>query len=75
MNAAIERHVQTCQLCQREGLTHVATQKREAVRLSRKRSSRRDRTTPLRLLALVLTLILLVLLVLVASSRGIHVLP
>lgn len=75
MNAAIERHVQTCHICQREGLAHLATQKRAAVRLSRKGPSRRDRTRPLRLLALVLTVALLVLLVLVAASRGTRLLP
>lgn len=72
MNAAVERHIQSCQICQRDGLNHLATQKREAVRLSRRRPARRDRARPLRLLALLLTVVLLVLLVLVASSRGRH---
>lgn len=72
MNAAVERHIQTCQLCQREGLTHLATQKRDAVRQSRRRAKRRDRTRPLRMLALLLTVVLLLLLVLVASARGSH---
>jgi hypothetical protein len=36
LNAAVERHVQSCAICQREGLVHLATEKRDAVRLSRR---------------------------------------
>ncbi len=36
LNAAVERHARSCAICQREGLVHLATQKREAVRLSRR---------------------------------------
>lgn len=73
LNAAIERHVRSCETCQREGLFHLATQKREAVRLSRRRrgpSTRRARLA--RFMELAFTLCLLALLALVGTARGIH---
>jgi hypothetical protein len=64
LNAAVERHVRSCAICQREGLVHLATEKREAVRLSRrsvKVNSQKRRMT--RMFELLLTVCLLLLLV------------
>lgn len=71
LNAAVELHVRSCATCQREGLNHLATQKREAVRLTRRLRRRRVGMAPvIRLLTLVLVLVLLILLIRVSTSRG-----
>ncbi len=33
MNAAVEAHVKTCRICQRQGLEHAATERREVLRV------------------------------------------
>lgn len=33
MNAAVEAHVRTCRICQRQGLEHAATERREVLRV------------------------------------------
>lgn len=36
LNAAVEAHIQDCKICQRQGLSHAATEKREVARQLRK---------------------------------------
>lgn len=36
MNAAVEAHVRTCRICQRQGLSHAATEKRDIARQIRR---------------------------------------
>lgn len=70
MNAAVERHVRSCQICQQEGLLHLATQRREAVRVTRKRGSTRRSTRQFRMFALLLSVALVIVLFLVTTARG-----
>lgn len=72
MNAAIEQHVRTCEKCRAEGMVHLATEKRWAVRLARSGGRSGSR---LRLIALIATLALLALLVyllLTSSGHSVH---
>jgi anti-sigma factor RsiW len=71
MNAAIERHVRSCETCRAEGLEHLATEKRSAVRLSRRGSGGRAGGLP-RVIALLATLLLLALLIYVLVSTYAH---
>jgi hypothetical protein len=71
MSAAVERHVRTCSSCQAEGLVHLATERRAAIRIARRSSSRRSNTNRPRLLALAATLVLLALLIVIlTTSKG-----
>lgn len=70
LNAAVELHVRSCPICQREGLGHLATQKRAAVRVTRRIRRRRFGTPAMRLFTLLLVVTLLLLLVLISTSRG-----
>jgi hypothetical protein len=70
MNDAVERHVRSCEICQREGLVHLATQKREAVRTVRRGLRNRGRGVRLRLIALLAALALLAMILLYASDHG-----
>jgi Putative zinc-finger len=70
MNDAVERHVRACEICQREGMVHLATQKREAVRKVRRSLRHRGRSGRLRLIALCAALALLALFLLYASDHG-----
>lgn len=70
MNDAVERHVRGCEICQREGMVHLATQKREAVRTVRRSLRGRGRGGSLRLIALLAALGLLALFLLYASDHG-----
>jgi WD40 repeat protein len=70
LNEAVERHVRSCSICQQEGLGHLATQKRQGVRMARKRVRRRSPAGLIRLLTLALTALLLILLVQISIARG-----
>lgn len=70
MNEAVERHVRGCEICQREGMVHLATQKREAVRVVRRNLRSKGRGGSLRLIALLATLALIALFLLYASDHG-----
>jgi hypothetical protein len=70
MNEAVERHIRACEICQREGMVHLATQKREAVRTVRRSLRGRGRGGRYRLIALLATLALLALFLLYASDHG-----
>lgn len=70
MNAAIEQHVRSCEKCQAEGMGHLATEKRSAVRLSRRGTGSQSGGFP-RVVALIAALLLLALMVyLMANSKS-----
>ena len=70
MNEAVERHVHSCDLCQREGMEHLATQKRDAVRTVRRALRARGSGGRFRLIALLAAAAMLALLLLYAGDRG-----
>jgi Putative zinc-finger len=74
MNAAIEQHVRSCETCRAEGMTHLASEKRAAVRLGRAGSGGSTGGLP-RIIALIATLLLLALLLYVLLSTFDHSLP
>jgi anti-sigma factor RsiW len=70
MNAAVEQHVRSCEKCQAEGMAHLATEKRSAVRLSRRGYGGRSGGFP-RVVALIAALLLIGLMVyLMANSKA-----
>jgi hypothetical protein len=71
MNAAIERHVRSCDQCQAEGMGHLATEKRSAVRLGRRGYSGRSGGFP-RVIALLAALLLLALMIYLLSTSSVH---
>lgn len=70
MNEAVERHARGCEICQREGIVHLATQKREAVRTVRRSLRNRGRAGRVRTIALFAAFVLIALFLLYASDHG-----
>jgi hypothetical protein len=70
MNEAVERHVRSCEMCQREGMVHLATQKRESVRTVRRALRTRGGGGRRRMLALLAAAVMLGLLMLYAGQHG-----
>jgi hypothetical protein len=72
MNAAVEAHVRGCTICQRQGLSHAATEKREMDRRIRRiRPGRKGgMSRRVRALILVLVVIVLIQLVVIEGLRG-----
>ncbi len=71
MNAAVEAHVRKCAICQRQGLHHAATEKREiARRIRRLRPGKRKFSVRGLRILLALTLILLAQLVVLKATQG-----
>lgn len=72
MNAAVEAHVRECQICQRQGLGHAATEKRQMARRIRRLrpGKRRGMSRGTRLLIFLLLLIVIVQVVIIEALRG-----
>ncbi|HEY7982858.1 MAG TPA: zf-HC2 domain-containing protein [Ktedonobacterales bacterium] len=69
MNAAVEQHVRSCERCQAEGLRHLATEKRSALRLARRGPQGRSGGLP-RVIALIAALVLLALFLYLLTHPG-----
>jgi hypothetical protein len=72
MNAAVEAHVRECTICQRQGLSHAATEKREMDRRVRRIKPGRKSGMSRRVRALILVLVVIVIiqLVVIEGLRG-----
>lgn len=71
MNAAVEAHVRSCAICQRQGLNHAATEKRQIERHIRHlKPARRRLTKRGRIFILVLLLLVIGQLAVIRISQG-----
>jgi hypothetical protein len=59
-NSAVEQHIRSCEICQKQGLGHAVTERRKIIRrLDRVRPTKRILSTKMRAFVLVLAIVLL----------------